>query len=176
MENAILNDSLLVPFVQAAIETFSIMLDCQIAPGCAFYCGDGRSPLDVNGVIALSGPLTGVVVLGVDREVGLAAATQLLGQAPSEVGDIVVDIVREVTNQVAGQAKAQLHYGLLDLQLPHVVLGRGERLPNVARETLAWLPFESKWGAICLGVGLSGKDVGKSAEGTQGAVNEHASH
>ena len=59
------------PFVSAAVDVFSTMLQCELTRG-KLTIGNGSQPtMDISGVIGLSGRATGTVVLSLDRAVAL---------------------------------------------------------------------------------------------------------
>lgn len=142
------------PFVSAAVDVFSTMLQCELTRG-KLTIGNGSQPtMDISGVIGLSGRATGTVVLSLDRAVALSATEILLSQKCDTIDGDVIDAVGELTNMVAGRAKAGLEHLKMSLALPTVITGKNHVISfGSATQTLA-IPFTCAWGGIVLEVGL----------------------
>lgn len=142
------------PFVTAAAEVFSTMLQCELTRG-KLAIGNGAQPtMDISGVIGLSGRATGTVVLSLDRAVALSATEILLGQKCTSIDGDVIDAVGELTNMVAGRAKAGLEHLAMSLALPTVITGKNHVISfGSATQTLA-IPFTCEWGGLVVEVGL----------------------
>jgi chemotaxis protein CheX len=142
------------PFVTAAAEVFSTMLQCELTRG-KLAIGNGAQPtMDISGVIGLSGRATGTVVLSLDRAVALSATEILLGQKCTSIDGDVIDAVGELTNMVAGRAKAGLEHLAMSLALPTVITGKNHVISfGSATQTLA-IPFTCDWGGLVVEVGL----------------------
>jgi chemotaxis protein CheX len=72
----------------------------------------------------------------------------------------VIDVVGEITNMVAGAAKAQLAELSMSIGLPTVITGKSHIINFPRGVTIVSIPFESSWGALCVDVGL--KEAGVS--------------
>jgi chemotaxis protein CheX len=138
------------PFVSAAVDVFSTMLQCELTRG-KLTIGNGSQPtMDISGVIGLSGRATGTVVLSLDRAVALSATEILLSQKCDTIDGDVIDAVGELTNMVAGRAKAGLEHLAMSLALPTVITGKNHVISfGSATQTLA-IPFTCEWGGIGL--------------------------
>ena len=152
------------PFVTAAAEVFSTMLQCELTRG-KLAIGNGAQPtMDISGVIGLSGRATGTVVLSLDRAVALSATEILLSQKCTSIDGDVIDAVGELTNMVAGRAKAGLEHLAMSLALPTVITGKNHVISfGSATQTLA-IPFTCEWGGLVLEVGLVEEAEVKPAE------------
>src|SRR5687768_3607686 len=98
------------PFVISAVEVFSTMLDCELTRGKLSLTADFQPAHDVSGIIGLSGKASGTVVVSVDRNVAISATERMLGQRPLTIDTDVIDAVGELTNMIAGRAKAGLEH------------------------------------------------------------------
>jgi chemotaxis protein CheX len=143
------------PFIVALNDAFTTMLDCEVKRGQIALKGDCTAKYDVSGVIGLSGTAVGTVVLSLSDEVATSAASMLLMYEATEIDADVVDAVGELTNMVAGAAKAQLEEFSLNVSLPNVVTGRGHEIRFPSNVTPICVPFTTKWGDMCLEVGLT---------------------
>lgn len=142
------------PFISAAVDVFATMMQCDLTRG-KLIIGNGAQPtMDISGIIGLSGRASGTVVLSVDRAVAISATEVLLGQRFTSINGDVIDAVGELTNMVAGRAKARLEHLAMTLALPTVITGKNHVISfGSATQTLA-IPFTCEWGGVILEVGL----------------------
>ncbi|HID22454.1 MAG TPA: chemotaxis protein CheX [Planctomycetaceae bacterium] len=110
---------------------------------------------DVTAVVGLSGETTGSVVLSVSRPVAFRIVETLLGYTTQELNADVADAVGELTNMVAGAAKAKLDRFELSLGLPNVVVGRNHTIffPTSVRPICVL--FDCDWGPVAIEAGLA---------------------
>jgi chemotaxis protein CheX len=108
-------------------------------------------------VIGLTGNAVGTVVVSLSRTTALESAAALLQEKPgslTEVDSDVVDAIGELTNMIAGGAKAQLEKLSLSVSLPSVICGKNHTVSFPSEATPIEIPFESAWGPISIEVGL----------------------
>jgi len=112
------------PFIKSLGNIFTTMLQCKLTRG-EIGLNHERVPLhSISGVIGLTGRAKGTVVLSLSEEVALKAASTLLMAEATELDEEVVDAVGELTNMLAGGAKAELEQYHLSISLPTVILGK----------------------------------------------------
>jgi chemotaxis protein CheX len=109
---------------------------------------------DVTGIIGLTGKTTGTVALSLPQEMALAITEKLIGERPAEVNAQVVDCIGEVTNMIAGAAKAKLEHLQLSLGLPTVIMGRSTWIAFPSRATPISIPFRCSMGPLIVEVGI----------------------
>ena len=83
-----------------------------------------------------------------------AASVMLLTEA-TELNDDVLDAVGELTNMVAGRAKAELEEYELSVSLPNVITGMGHEVHFPSNVTPLSIAFDTDWGPLTLEVGLA---------------------
>jgi chemotaxis protein CheX len=142
------------PFLLSTVSVFERMLGLELIREAPFIRKDFAAQYELTGMIGLTGKTTGTVAVSLPCEMGLAITEKLLGERPSEVNAQVVDAVGEVTNMIAGGAKARLEHLQLSLGLPTVVLGRSTRIAFPSRATPISIPFRSPLGPIVVEVGI----------------------
>lgn len=142
------------PFVKAVLSVFSTMVHCELTRGQPYIKGDFQPAHEVSGVIGLSGRAKGTVVLSLDREAAICAAEAMLGERPTHINADVTDAVGELTNMIAGNAKAQLEQYAMSVSLPTVITGRGHCIEFPKDATAICIPFDCEWGTITVQVGL----------------------
>ena len=142
-------------FISSLDRTFQTMLNCDVQRGQPCLLGGDSPRFDVSGIIGLSGKAVGTVVLSFSTAVALQAASTMLMCENTEINADVVDAVGELTNMVAGGAKAQLAEYCLAVSLPNVITGRGHVVLFPSDVTPICVPFTTKWGPLALEVGLT---------------------
>jgi chemotaxis protein CheX len=143
------------PFIAALQNTFQTMLSCEARRGSLAVKQDRRAAHEVSGVIGLSGRAVGTVVVSFSTEVALKAASTMLMMEATRIDDDVVDAVGELTNMVAGAAKAELEEYELMVSLPNVVTGPAHEVHFPSEVTPICIAFDTDWGPIALEVGLT---------------------
>jgi chemotaxis protein CheX len=143
------------PFIRATIKVFRVMLGCNLAHPELRPKRDRQPTQEVSGIIEITGPVSGIVVLGISRSAALRVTEVLLNEQVDSVNELVRDAVGELTNMIAGNAKAELDGMQLRVGLPWVVVGRHHTLP-FARSTNSFeIVFDSDWGPVVVGVSLA---------------------
>jgi chemotaxis protein CheX len=143
------------PFLVSTISTFKTMLGCVLTRGTPYIKTGSQPEHEVSGLIGLSGKAQGTVVLGLGREAAIRAAEAMLQERPPDINGDVVDAVGELTNIIAGGAKAQLEHLDLSVSLPSVITGKSHSIQFPTKVTPLCIPFESEWGLVTVEVGLS---------------------
>ncbi|RMF96960.1 MAG: chemotaxis protein CheX [Planctomycetota bacterium] len=150
------------PFIQSLKDTFATMLNCEVHRGELSLKNGSKASHEISGVIGLTGDTVGTVVLSLSRDVALKAASTMLMMETTELDADVLDAVGELTNMVAGAAKAQLSEFNLAVSLPNVITGTDHDVHFPSNVTPLVISFTSPWGPLTLEVGLA--DVPVAAE------------
>ncbi|MEN6459494.1 MAG: chemotaxis protein CheX [Thermoguttaceae bacterium] len=150
-----MNQDYLDHFVTAAVSTFDAMLNCKLTPRETFAKEGTQPQHEVSGVIGLSSKKArGTVVLSLSQEAALAATGAMLGDQPAEINSDVTDAVGELTNIIAGAAKAKLEHLALDLSLPMTVVGKQLVLRFPQDAISICIPYGCPWGDVAVEVAL----------------------
>ncbi len=142
------------PFIAATCNTFATVVSCELQRGAPRLQAPSEELFDVSAVIGLSGTAIGSVALSVSKEVALQATSTMLMTQTTEINADVVDAIGELTNMIAGSAKAKLVDFNLSISLPTVVTGKGHVLSFPREVRPICIPFESIWGPLKLEVCL----------------------
>lgn len=142
------------PFLMSAIAAFDTMLGCRLNRGTPYVKNGFQPEHEVSGVIGLSGKARGTVVLSLSREAALSATAVLLQERPLDINADVADVVGELTNIIAGGAKAKLEHLDMSVSLPTVITGKCHCVEFPKKVTPISIPFDSEWGRITVEVGL----------------------
>jgi len=142
------------PFIQSVANVFQTMLNCDVERK-SLSLKDSYSPTyEVTGVIGLTGKASGAVVLSLSRSVSFKVVETLLDVAVNEINADVVDAVGELTNMVAGGAKAELSQYEMSLGLPSMITGRNHAIKFPSNIRPICVGFGTPWGPLSLEVGL----------------------
>jgi chemotaxis protein CheX len=142
------------PFITATNSVFKTMLGCEIQRGKPSP-KDGMQPeYEVTGIIGLTGSASGTVIVSLSRETAIAATDKMMGQRPTTIDEDVVDVVGEITNMVAGAAKAEMEELEMRVGLPTVIVGKNRIISFPSGANIISIPFDSLWGPLCVDVGL----------------------
>jgi chemotaxis protein CheX len=141
-------------FEDAIEQTFQTMLGCKLQSLEMHSVDSGPVFHDVTGIIGLSGRAEGSCVLSLTREVALKIASTMLMMEANEIDADVIDAVGEITNMIAGVAKAKLEQYEMRIGLPNVVCGSGHSVNFPSSVVPICLPMGSEWGLLSLTVGL----------------------
>jgi chemotaxis protein CheX len=143
------------PFIASLNNAFQTMLGCAVHRG-PLSLKDGIAPkFEISGIIGLSGMAIGTVVLSLSEAVALKAASVMLMSETTRIDADVVDAVGELTNMVAGRAKADLEEYQLSVSLPSVITGRDHTVRFPSNVTPICVPFDTAWGPLALEVGFA---------------------
>jgi chemotaxis protein CheX len=142
------------PFVSAAVDVFSTMLQCQLVRGELSLNVNFQPAHDISGIIGLSGKASGTVIVSVDREVALSATEKMLGERPSDINTDVIDAIGEVTNMIAGRAKVGLAQLQMSLALPTVITGTNHTIRFGSNAQTICIPYTCPWGKLSVEVGM----------------------
>ena len=141
-------------FIESAANVFNTMLDCPLKRTSLRLKTDAQPAHEVSAIIGLSGTHVGSLVLSLSREVSLKATERLLLSEQSDVNSEVVDAVGELSNMIAGGAKAAMAHLNLSLGLPNVVVGKSQRIYFPGDVSPITVNFTTAWGDLAIEVGF----------------------
>jgi chemotaxis protein CheX len=143
------------PFITAVSKTFETMVGCKVTREPPQIKKEAQTLYPVSGIIGLSGVVVGTVVLTMSRELAMKCASVMLMDNCTELTDDVFDAVGELTNVIAGNAKAQLEDYKLSLSLPNVVHGDNAALRFPENCLPISIPFQTDFGPMAIEIGFT---------------------
>lgn len=143
------------PVIGALEDAFETMLNAPIQRTGLGLKENNCSLHPVSGIIGVGGKAVGTIVLSMSHQVAQQAAATMLMTEVNETDDDVMDAVGELTNMVAGGAKAKLETFQLQMSLPNVLCGDNCRLHFPANAHPIAIPFKCQWGELALEIGFS---------------------
>lgn len=142
------------PFIDASVNVFETMLGCSVSRTGLKVCDTFKPEYDITGLIGLSGKATGDIVISFAEELALLATEGLIGEKPTEINEDVIDTIGELTNMIAGNAKASMEELELKLALPTVIVGKNHAIRFPSKVQPIGIEFESDWGKFDIEIGL----------------------
>lgn len=142
------------PFVASTVNVFATMLSCPLTRTALKIIDRLQPEHEISGIIGLSGQAVGTVILSLSRNVALTAAEFLTGQPQLSINSDVADTIGELTNMVAGSAKAQFTHLEMSISLPNVVIGKNHVILCNSKVQPLCINFDSPWGPLNLIVNL----------------------
>ncbi len=143
------------PFVSATQNVFQTMLGKSLVRGPLSLAQNHTPVHEVSGLIGLTGQCQGMVIVNIGRDTAMSAAGIMLGETMTEMNADVVDAIGELTNMIAGAAKAQLEAFQLNIGLPTVITGSNNQVSFPSKSPTITIPFESDIGPVSVEVGLA---------------------
>ena len=143
------------PFIVAVTKTLETMVGCKVTRGAPQLKKNPQALYPISGIIGLSGVVAGTVVLTMSKELALKSASVMLMEEFTEFGPDVFDAVGELTNVVAGNAKAQLDEYKLSLSLPNVINGMETELHFPENCQPISIPFSTEFGPLAVEIGFT---------------------
>jgi chemotaxis protein CheX len=143
------------PFVIAVSKTLETMVGCRVVREPPQIKKGHAALHPVSGIIGLSGVIVGTVVLTMAESLALKCASAMLMEDYKELNSDVFDAIGELTNVIAGNAKAQLETYKLSLSLPNVIFGRDTELRFPERCQPISIPFRTDYGPMAIEMGFT---------------------
>lgn len=144
------------PVIVATRNVFEMMLDCvPVRTGLALKTPGGPQN-EISAVIGVTGLITGTIVVGLNQRSACEVLRRLVGTESDTVNREVCDALGELTNMIAGSAKAQLARFDLSLSIPNVVTGQDccFHFPSDVHPMV--ISFDSEVGPFTIEVGFCG--------------------
>ena len=139
------------PFVLAVKTVFKTMLNLEVLVSKPVIKAKDSTTSDISAIIGLSLCFSKQVAV---RVASTFAGTELSIYEPADLADAL----GELTNMVAGQAKAQLPQSSITISLPRVVLGDQHRVLESHASPVLLLPCDCSIGRFAVEVTLVTKE------------------
>jgi len=144
-----MNVEFINPFLSSMLNVMSTMAQMELIPEKPRLKKDEVALGDVSGLIGMVSPQANGS-LSITFEGGLALATMknMVGEAPDEVNEEIIDLVGEITNMVTGGAKRMLsEKGIeFDMATPMVVSGADHSIHHKAKGPIVIIPLKNELG------------------------------
>ncbi|TWT64318.1 chemotaxis protein CheX [Rubinisphaera italica] len=146
------------PLLASTKDVFEMMLDCTPTRSGLSLKTKNSPEYELSAVIGITGNALGTIVLSVKKQTALNIYESMLGTKAEEIDREVMDAIGEITNMIAGAAKAKLESLSLSISIPNLISGKGHEVHYPTGVTPICLSFDSDMGSFCVEAGFSSKD------------------
>lgn len=135
-------------FLDSVIYVLQTMAQIKAIPSKPYINKERVTVGDVTGILKVSGYTNGVISLSLTKEAILKIANNMLFENFNEINDEITDAVGELTNVIAGRARAKLSKLGIKFQsnTPKVVIGKGKKLDHIPSSPILSIPFSLEKG------------------------------
>jgi chemotaxis protein CheX len=144
-----MNVEFINPFLSSMLNVMSTMAQMELIPEKPRLKKDEIALGDVSGLIGMvSEQAKGSLSITFEGGLALATMKKMVGEAPDEVNEEIIDLVGEITNMVTGGAKRMLsEKGIeFDMATPIVVSGSNHSIHHKAKGPIVIIPLKSELG------------------------------
>jgi chemotaxis protein CheX len=144
------------PFITATQGVFQTFLQTPVTTGKPYLLDRTKEQgsWDISGVIGLAGEVLGVVVVSFPTVLAVKLVSVLENREVTIIDDSVIDLVGEVINIIAGNAKKDLEDLKIAISLPTVVRGSRHSFPGISGAPMVAIPFTCDKGEFSLHVSM----------------------
>lgn len=143
------------PVIFATCTVFETMLDCTPIRTELILKEKMEPRFEVSAVIGVTGKASGTIVLSLARCTALEVLNRMIGIEAEEINTEVCDAVGELTNMIAGTAKAQLEQFELSISIPNIVSGNDHYIHYPSNMRPICIVFDSEIGPFAVEVGFT---------------------
>ncbi len=131
------------PFLDSVVYVLQTMAQVKAIPGKPYINKDRVAVGDITGVLNISGYTNGVISLTLTKDAVLTIVNNMLFENFTEINDEIADAVGELTNVIAGQARAKLSELGMKFQAgtPKIIVGKGKKLDHIPSSPILSIPF-----------------------------------
>lgn len=143
------------PFLEATLQLFRQTFGIEPIPGKAFLMEKSNTHRwDVSGVMVLTGPVIGVVVIRLTRYLTekLLEKTGITCKDDEEREEVINGMIGELVNVIAGNASGKLTEYNIKVSVPFVVQGENHSVMWPERAPIVGIPFSTNYGPFLVNV------------------------
>jgi len=137
------------PFLSSMLNVMSTMAQMELIPEKPRLKKNEIALGDVSGLIGMvSEQAKGSLSITFEGGLALATMKNMVGEAPDEINEEIIDLVGEITNMVTGGAKRMLsEKGIeFDMATPIVVSGADHSIHHKAKGPIVIIPLKNELG------------------------------
>ena len=152
-----MNEEFVNPFINATINVLSVMAMIKPTPQETVLKDDSKSRGDVTGIVGLADEKAqGSFAISFSEGCILKIVSNMLGEEVHGMEDDIVDAVGEITNMIAGGARAELAkvgYAF-GMAIPAIITGKDHAIEHVTDHPVMVVPFNTEAGPFFVEVCL----------------------
>ena len=119
-----MNASYINPVLDAVQYVFKTMVGLNVTAGKPVLNKDKIPVYEVNGRIGLSGAVCGAICVSLPETLSLKVASCMLEEEYKELDEDSIDVLKEITNMIAGNAKSNFPGDSIQISIPDLMLGK----------------------------------------------------
>jgi len=143
------------PFVEEAGRV--LMQECreQVGRGKVYRVRSPQTSHDVSAIIAMTGAVSGLVILSLEMRVAREVASRMIGEPVPELDPMAQSAIAELANMIAGQAGIGLEQAGFptDISPPMLLVGAGTALATFNLTRLV-IPLVLSFGDFLLDIAV----------------------
>jgi chemotaxis protein CheX len=143
------------PVLSATKTVFETMLECTPVRTELVLKEKMTPAFEVSAVIGVTGKAAGTIVLSLARCTALEVLNRMIGIEADEINTEVCDAVGELTNMIAGTAKAKLEQFELSTSIPNIISGKDHTIHYPSNVTPICIVFDSEIGPFAVEIGFT---------------------
>jgi len=143
------------PVISSTRNVFEMMLGCTPRRTGLMLKGENAPKHELSAVIGITGKAAGTIIVSFSKEVAIEVLQRMVGTDAQEINSDVCDAVGELTNMIAGGAKAQLAHLELSISIPNIVSGPDHKVHYQSEIKPICILFESEIGPFMIEVGFT---------------------
>lgn len=143
------------PLIAATKNVFETMLGCVPRRTGLSLRNPSASGHELSAMIGVTGRVAGTIVVSFSRPLALQVLRLMVGSEAKEIDAEVCDAVGELTNMIAGGAKARLEHLELSISIPNIVCGVDHSVAYPSNIQPICIQFESELGPFSIEFGFT---------------------
>lgn len=138
------------PFLDAVVGVLGMMASVEVKVGTPYINKKRIAVGDITGSIGITGYASGVMSLTLYEPVILKIVNNMLSENYTKLNADIADAVGELTNMIAGQARAELsNMGMnFKASTPTVIMGKGHQVQHITSSPILAIPFTTDEGSL----------------------------
>ncbi|MEL6498707.1 MAG: chemotaxis protein CheX [Planctomycetota bacterium] len=156
----------ITPFISSIQNVFSMMLQMPVNVGEPRIKEGTTATYDVSGIIAMSGDVTGNVVLSFPADTAERLVTLFVGMEIAIDNPDFADAVGELVNMVAGNAKASFEGMTVSISCPSVIVGQHHAVTTSSDTPCIVIPCDTDCGDVAIEIAIRETTAGGAADGS----------
>lgn len=143
------------PFVEAAYNVLTEVLNTEVKRGNLFLKAATKSVMGVAAIVGLAGEVEGRVLFDMSRQTAIKIASVMNMEELTELDELAKATISELANMITAQAVTKLHeLGFkFDLTPPALITGENMEVSDQEVEALI-VPMETPHGSIEINVAV----------------------
>ncbi|MEL6795600.1 MAG: chemotaxis protein CheX [Planctomycetota bacterium] len=156
----------ITPFITSIQNVFSMMLQMPVNVGEPRIKEGSTATYDVSGIIAMSGDVTGNIVLSFPADTAERLVTLFVGMEIAVDNPDFADAIGELVNMVSGNAKASFEGMAVSISCPSVIIGEHHAVSTSSDTPCVVVPCDTDCGELAIEIAIRETTAGGAADGS----------